>query len=133
MVTRIAPHQIELATWDRWAEPLKDNFTRVLVKNLSNLLCTKIIVVFPWRGGIPLDYRVEMEVLRLDGSLGKDVTLEAWWMVRSGDGKRMVFSKKSIFNEPVSGNDYNALVSAQSRAVGLLSIEIAEAMKNRFK
>ncbi|HBZ57318.1 MAG TPA: hypothetical protein DEO88_18100 [Syntrophobacteraceae bacterium] len=50
-------------------------------------------------------------------------------MVLSGDGKKMVFSKKSTFTEAVAGKDYNSLVSAQSRTVGLLSGEIAETIK----
>ena len=129
IVTRMTPHEIKMADYDRWAERLKDNFTRVLVKNLSNLLCTKTILLFPWRGGAPVDYRVEMEVLRLDGGLGGEATLEAWWMVLSGDGKKMVFNKKSTFTEAVAGKDYNSLVSAQSRTVGLLSNEIAQAIK----
>jgi uncharacterized protein len=129
IVTRGEGNQLTLAEFDRWAELLKDNLTRVLAKNLSTLLCTKTIVLFPWRGGTPIDYRIEMEVLRLDGSLGGNVTLEAWWMVLSGDGKKMVFSKKSTFTEAVTGKDYNSLVSAQSRTVGLLSSEIAQAIK----
>ena len=129
IVTRGVPNELTLAEFDRWAERLKDNLTRVLAKNLSTQLCSKTIVLFPWRGGIPIDYRIEMEVLRLDGSLGGDASLEAWWMVLSGDGKKMVLSKKSTFTEAVGGKDYNSLVSAQSRTVGLLSNEIAQAIK----
>ena len=133
IVTRISPNEIKKADFDRWAENFNDNFTRVLVKDLSSLLCTKTIVLFPWRGGVPLDYRIEMELLRLDGSLGGNASLEAWWMIFSGDGKKMVFSKKSAFTEAVSGKDYNSLISAQSRAVDLLSREIAEAIKTQPK
>jgi uncharacterized lipoprotein YmbA len=129
IVTRGEGNQLTLAEFDRWAELLKDNLVRVLAKNLSTLLCTKTVVLFPWRGGMPIDYRIEMDVLRLDGSLGGNVSLEAWWMVLSGDGKKMVFSKKSTFTEAVTGKDYNSLVSAQSRTVGLLSGEIAQAIK----
>ena len=129
IVTRGEGNQLTLAEFDRWAELLRDNLVRVLAKNLSTLLCTKTIVLFPWRGGMPVDYRIEMEVLRLDGSLGGNVSLEAWWIIFSGDGKKMVFSKKSTFTEPVAGKDYNSLVSAESRTVGLLSSEIAEAIK----
>jgi uncharacterized lipoprotein YmbA len=133
IVTRSAPNVVALAEFDRWGEPMKDNLTRVLAKNLSILLCTKTIAFFPWRGGIPIDYRIEMEVLRLEGSLGGNVSLEAWWMVLSGDGKRMLFSNKSTFSEAVGGKDYGSLVSAQSRAVGRLSAEIAEAIKTLSK
>ena len=129
IVTRMTPYEIQMAEYDRWAEGLKDNFTRVLGKNLSALVCTRNILVFPWRGGAPIDYRVEMEVLRLDGGLGGEVTLEAWWMVLSGDGKKTVLSRRSTFTEAVGGKDYPSLVASQSRTVGLLSSEIAEAIK----
>jgi hypothetical protein len=129
IVTRGAPIEFKLAEFDRWGEPLKDNLKQVLAKNLSMLLCTKAIAFFPWKGGIPIDYRIEMEMLRMDGSLGGNVSLEAWWMVFSGDGKKMLVSKRSILTEAVGGQDYRSLVSAQSRAIGTLSREIAEVIK----
>ena len=133
IVTRGAPNEITLAEFDRWGEPLKDNLTRVLAKNLSILLCTKTIAFFPWRGGIPIDYRIEMEVLRLDGSLGGNVSLEAWWVILSGDGKKMLFSKKSNVTEAAGGQDYRSLVAAKGRTVGHLSAEIAEAIRTLTK
>ena len=129
IVTRGATSEIALAGFDRWGEPVKYNLTRVLAKNLSILLCTNTIAFFPWRGGILIDYRIEMEVLRLDGSLGGNVSLEAWWMILSGDGKRMLLAKKSNFTEAMGGQDYKSLVAAQSRALGHLSSEIAEAIR----
>ncbi len=129
IITRGASNEIVLGEFDRWAEPVKENLIRTLAKNLSVLLCTDTIVFFPWRGGIPIDYRIEMEVLRLDGSLGGNVSLEAWWVILSGDGKKMLFSKKSNFTEAVDGQDYRSLVAAKSRAIGHLSGHIAAAIK----
>jgi uncharacterized lipoprotein YmbA len=129
IVTRGTSSEIALAEFDRWGEPMKDNLTRVLAKNLSILLCTNTIAFFPWRGGIPIDYRIEMEVLRMDGSLGGNVSLEAWWVILSGDGKRMLLSKKSNFTEAVGGQDYKSFVAAQGRALGRLSRDIAAAIK----
>ncbi len=129
IVTRGASVEFTMAEYDRWGEPIGDNLKRVLAKNLSILLCTKTIAFFPWKGGIPIDYRIEMEVLRLDGSLGGNVSLEAWWMVFSGDGKKILASKKSTLSEAVGGQDYKSLVGAESRALGTLSREIAEVIK----
>jgi uncharacterized protein len=129
IITRGGSIELTLAEFDRWGEPLKDNLKRVLAKNLSILLCTKAIAFFPWRGGIPFDYRIEMEVLRMDGSLGGNVTLEAWWKVFSGAGKKMLASKRSTLTEVVGGQDYKSLVGAESRALGTLSREIAEVIK----
>lgn len=129
IVTRGASSEISLAEFDRWGEPMKENLIHVLAKNLSILLCTDTIVFFPWRGGIPIDYRIEMEVLRLDGSFGGNVSLEAWWVIFNGNGKKMLFSKKSNITEAVSGQDYRSLVAAKGRALGHLSRDIAAAIK----
>ncbi len=129
IVTRGPSGEIALAEYDRWAEPVRENLIRTLAKNLSVLLCTDAIAFFPWRGGIPMDYRIEMEVLRLDGSLGGNVSLEAWWVIFNGNGKKMLFSKKSNITEAVGGQDYRSLVAAKGRAVGHLSREIAAVIK----
>ena len=85
--------------------------------------------MLPVRGKIPVDYRVEMKVLRLDGSLVGNVSLEAWWMIFSGEGNGILLTRRSAFTEPASGQDYKSLVSAESRALGRLSREIAQAIK----
>ena len=53
IVTRKGPNELTLAEFDRWAERLKDNLTRVLAKNLSNLLCTKDDRSLPMARGDP--------------------------------------------------------------------------------
>ncbi len=133
IVTRGASNEFTLAEFDRWGEPVGENLKRALAENLSNLLCTKTIAFFPWRGGMPIDYRIEMELLRLDGSLGGNVSLDAWWMVSSGDGKKMLAYKRSTLTEAVGGQDYKSLVDAHSRALGALSREMAETLKTLQK
>jgi uncharacterized lipoprotein YmbA len=129
IVTHVTPNEIKLAEFERWAEPLKDGFSRVLAQNISKMVCIKEISFFPWRRGIPMDYRVEMKIIRFDGNPGDKVTLEAWWRLLSGDGKTMLQSKRSNFSEPVSAGDYRSLVLAHNNALGALSREIAEAIK----
>ncbi len=129
IVSRGSSNQLTLAEFDRWAARLSIELARVIARNLSTQLCTETIVFFPWRGGIPINYRIEMEIIRMDGSLGGNATLEAWWMVLSGDAKEMVLNKRSTFTEAVSGSGYDSLVSAHSRTVSLLSREIAETIK----
>lgn len=133
IVTRVTANEIKLAEFDRWAEPLKDNIARVLAKNLSNLLCIEEISFFPWLREIPKDYRIEVKVIRFDGSPGNKVVLEAWWRLLSGDGKTLLQSKRSNFSELAGGRDYKPLVSAQSQILAGLSREIAESIKNQPK
>jgi uncharacterized lipoprotein YmbA len=129
IVTRVSPNELKLGDFDKWAEPLKDNVARVLVENVSTLLCTNPIVVFPWRGATMVDYRVEVEVLLLDGELGGNVSLVARWAIFDEERRNMLLNRKSRINEPTDGQSYKAFVSAQSRALGTLSEEIAEGIK----
>jgi uncharacterized lipoprotein YmbA len=129
IVTRVSPNELKIAEFDKWAEPLKDSFSRVLAENISSLLRKAPVAVLPWRGSKPIDYRVEVEVIVLDGSLGGNASLVARWAIFGEDDRKMILSRKSSFSEPVNGQNYEAFVSAQSRAVAGLSYEIAEAIK----
>jgi uncharacterized lipoprotein YmbA len=129
IVTRISGDEIALAEFHRWAEPLQNNLKRLLADTLSGLLCTKAVVFYPRKGVIPLDYRVEMEVVRFDGSLGGKVSLDAWWTIRKGDGKEVLVTRRTALTEAVDGQGYPSLVAAQSRAARKLDVEIADAIK----
>jgi hypothetical protein len=54
-------------------------------------------------------------------------------MVSGGDGKKILASKRSTLTEAVGGQDYKSLVSAESRALGTLSREIAETIRTLAK
>lgn len=133
IVTRVSANELHLADFDKWAEPLKDSFSRVLSENLSALLCADAIAVFPWRGSTPIDYRVEVAVVRLDGKLGGDAFLVAQWTIFGEDGRTVLLTRKSSYTEPADPRDYEALVAAQSRTVANLTRDIAAAIKDISK
>jgi uncharacterized lipoprotein YmbA len=129
IVTRTTENDLTLADYDQWVEPLSDTFTRVLAENISRHICTKKVSLSPGKASGGSDYRVEVEVYRMDGSLGKDAVLDAWWTVSGGAGTTVLLSKRSEFSEPVKGKTYEALVQAQSRMLGVFGREIAEAIE----
>ena len=119
-----------LAEFDQWAEPLTDNLTRVLAENLANLLHDASIDVFlASDSSIPLDYQLEIDVLRLDGNLGDKATLVAQWALLEGEEDDLKLMRRSKYQEPAADNTYKGLVLAQSRTVEKLSRDIAEAIK----
>lgn len=132
IVTRLSPNELKLAEFDKWAEPLKDNFSRVLAENLSALLCVDAIAWFPRGGPTPIDYRVEVNVIRLDGNLGGNASLVARWTVYAEDEGKVLLARKSSFSEAIGAQDYKALVSAQSRMIAALSQEIGDAIRARM-
>jgi hypothetical protein len=129
MVTRSSGNTLEIAEFDLWAGSLKDDFMRVLGQNISILLDTEKILLYPYIGAVPIDFRIAMNLNRFEGAPGGDVVLEATWVILEGTDKKEGFVKKSEINEAVSGSDYQALVAAQSRAVEKLSREIAKAIQ----
>ncbi len=130
IVTRINPNELKLAELDIWAEPLEVNFTRVLVENISRLLSTEPVAVFPWGASPQIDFQIDIEVIRLDGDLAGKAFLIAQWSILNSANKSILFSKKSQYTESVGGTGYSALVAAQSRMIGALSLDIAEAIKS---
>jgi hypothetical protein len=129
IVTRVGPNQVRFAEYHRWAQPLEGSFASVLMENLSILLGTNRIARYPWKSTTPIDCRIEIEVSRFDGRPGDRVFLQGRWTVFSQDRERVLVAKTSTLSEPVDGNGYAALVSAQSRAIAALGREIAEAVR----
>jgi len=130
IVTRTGQNELQRAEFDRWAGPLDDNFTQVLADNLSTLLATDRVALFPWPKSTPIDYQVAVEVTQFDGAPGGMALLTARWTLRSGDGQKTLAMRKSSISESVGGADYAALAAAQSRAVSRLSREVAAAIQS---
>ena len=128
IVTRTSRNEVRLAEFDRWAEPLKTNFTQVLGENLARLLRSDGIVVFPVQKSVEVQTLLSLEVLQFDGSLGGECRLIARWIVYGRDGKTPLTTGRSDLVERVDSSTYDALVSAQSRAVGVLSRDIAQSL-----
>ncbi len=133
IVTRSSRNQLEVAEFHRWAGSLKEDFSRVLAENLSVLLSTDRIALFPWKSTTLIDYRVTIDVIRFEGSIGGDVTLKTRWTILGGGERKVLMAKKSNLTESVEGDNYDGLVSAKSNALESLSREIARAIHTIFQ
>lgn len=129
IVTRASGNELHLSEFDRWAEPLQQNFARVLAENLSVLIPTDRAVVFPWDQSTPIDYQVLVELTRFEGNADGHSSLMARWNIVGADRKKELLARQSSFSAPANALDYEAMVSALSRTVADLSHEIAAAIK----
>ncbi len=91
------------------------------------------VVPYPWPGSVDVTYQVLVDVYRLDGVLGEKAWLDAQWSVQSKKDKNVLMLKRATFVEPAGGPSYEALVAAQSRALGNLSREIASALRSLMR
>jgi uncharacterized lipoprotein YmbA len=128
IVTRITQNEVRLDEFVKWAEPLENNISRALAENLPSLLCIRSIAIFPWRGQTPIDYRIDVHVIQMDGILGKSASLDVAWSITDGTDRRKspLLTKRSTYKASTGGGDYGAFVSAQSRNLASLSRDIAE-------
>ncbi len=129
IVTRSSNNRISFSDFDAWASPLSEEFTRVLAENLSTLLSTNSIIIYPRPKRSPVDYQITVDVIRFDGSLGGDVSLIARWAIFDGKERKLLTMRKSSIAEQSGAQGYEAMVAADSRALEKLSREIAEAIK----
>ena len=129
IVTRLSPHELKLDEFSQWAEPLSDNFSTVLSENVGALLCADPIAIHPFRGNMPLDFRVEVVVIRFDGAHEKEVTLVTRWAILGQDRNEILLLKRSTYVENTENKSFEALVNAKSRAVQKFSEDIAAEIK----
>jgi uncharacterized protein len=128
IVTRVGRHQLAIGEFDRWAEPLQDNISRVLAENLARLVPTDHILLHPWPRSATVDYQVSMEVLQFDGWLGGESTLLARWSILDG-AERELFNRMVHLHAPSGGQGYEAMVVVMNQMIETLSRDIATAIQ----
>jgi uncharacterized lipoprotein YmbA len=129
IITRTSPYELQLAEFDRWAESLDANFSRVLADNLSLLIPASRVVIPPWPRATPIDYQITVDVTHFLSQSGGESLLIADWMLFKGEGQQVLMSGKSRFSAATGGQDYAAIVAAMSQTVASLSREIAAAIR----
>ena len=124
LVYHRAGNQIDVASFERWAEPLTDGLSRVISLNLSALLNSQSVQVFPWPQQYAPTYGVSVNVLELDAE-GSQASLVAKWSIRRTKGE-LITRRLTRLNEPLNGSDSAAsITAAYSRLLLTLSEEIA--------
>lgn len=146
IVTRSGGNQLAVAEFDQWGGDLNDNVSRVLAANLSSLLETDRVSLYPWKDEAPIDYQVTIDVVSFEQDADGSSVLSAYWSVvdpRSGKAKLM---RRSSYRDrsdtgpgaaPGTGTSqsggttpYDAIVAAMSRNLEALSRDIAGAISS---
>ena len=129
IITRTGDNQLVRAEFEQWAGSFKDNVTNVLAENIGLLQATEQVHIYPWRLSLPIDYQIQLDILRCDGVLGQEVQLVARWSVFHGRDKKLLVTNRSDIREPARDQSYASFVAAQSKALERLSREISQALR----
>ncbi len=128
IVIRTGPNQVFINEFDRWAAPLKNDIGRIVAENLASMLGTKQVTLFLQATAADASYRIAIDILRFDSEPGLKASLDALWTVRSAKEDKSRRGRTTR-TETAKGDDYAALAAAHSRALGHLSAEIAETIR----
>jgi len=126
-VVQVAPNQVEIDEFHRWAAPLGDAVAQTIAGDLAVLLGTPDVASAPLANFRPA-YRVTVSVQRFESALGDAALLEAVWAVHASAGGTPS-SGRTVAREPVQGPVFAALSAAHSSALARLSADIAAVIR----
>ena len=134
VVTRTSDNRLDVGETDQWGGRLNDNVTRVLAENLSGLLKTDRISIYPWTDATAVGLQVTADIVEFERNAAGPVTLSAFWNITDVANAKILMTKRSTIVKNIDpaakGADaYDATVAAMSDALVTISQEIAGAIK----
>lgn len=129
IVVRNGENETVLAEYDRWAGSLKQDIGRVIAENLSSNLPPGVSVL-SWKKTIPMDYRVAVEINRIDIMPGHVIVAAVQWSVFIKDQRAPVILNNRYYTEPFEvGLDYGKAVTVISRIFSKAGEDMAKDIK----
>jgi uncharacterized lipoprotein YmbA len=128
IVTRTENNSVQLAEFDLWAAPLKDNVLAVISKNVGILQSNSIVRAYPWSIYGDVDYRVIIDINRFDTQLGKSVNLEASWAVMEEKNHTIVSNGQTNIKQVLNDPSYNTAAQALSKLLAEFSQQLSLAL-----
>jgi uncharacterized lipoprotein YmbA len=134
VVTRVGLNRLKTDDLDQWGGKLDDEVTRVLGENLSDLLATDRVSLYPWTGPTPVGLQITVDIVRFERDAGGAVTLGAFWSLIDASSSRMRAMGHSTVVRKIdraakAADTYEATVDLMSDALAGLSQEIADAVE----
>jgi uncharacterized lipoprotein YmbA len=126
MVLRENDYKFKLSEYHRWAEPLKDDFTRVFIENINSRLPSLHTVRYVDLNESNPIQQLFIEVLQMDISTDNQATLIVKWKVLSEDPPRLIENQVNKYHLSIDNNSYESGVAAQSQLIALFADQVAE-------
>jgi len=127
LVVTVNANEVSILEQHRWAQPLESELGRVLAENLTRETGNPRIATYPQNASLNAEYRVLVDFQHFAGRPEGEVVLDALWSVRTADGG--VLRSGRTRAKEATGEGYDAMVVAYSRALQTISDAIAPALK----
>ncbi len=129
MVSFKGSNELNVDQFNRWAEPLEENFERVLIENLSRLIPTNRIYIFPRQEKEPNSFQITISVREFGMRADSMVVLDARWSVSKNIKRDFLMKQRSFYTENAAGVSIEEKVALLSNLLGKFSRDIANEIK----
>jgi uncharacterized lipoprotein YmbA len=134
IVSRDAGNRLAMDEFHRWGGTLQDDFLRVWSENLTYLLDTSRVIVFPSEVRYPLDFRVTADVLTFERTPNDEAVLKVRWAVLDPYLEKALAVRENAYRQPLAQPaDEGALVAAMSATLAAFSQDVADALRGMPK
>jgi len=124
-------NELNVDEFNRWAEPLEKNFERVLIENLSRLIPTDRIYIFPWQEEEPNSFQVTIAVNEFGMRSDSSVVLDARWSVSKKFKRDFLMTQRSYYTDNAAGVSIEGKVTLLSELVGKFSRDLANEIRKQ--
>jgi uncharacterized lipoprotein YmbA len=128
VAVRVSPSELRYALTERWAEPLVQNFTRVLIENLGRALGSESVSGIVNATTPTPDYSVEVVVIRFEAGADGNAQATMRWAVRD-KARKVVRIRQSQHDRQATSASVEGGVNALSAALCDLADEIASVLR----
>lgn len=117
--------EVSILNGHRWAEPLEENFIRVLTQNLLSLNTDSRIIVYPSRQWSQVRRQVLVDVNRFDSdSQGRTILEAQLTLIQTKDPANAVSHSSRLILENSTAENYAGMVKLMGRLVYQLAEQI---------
>jgi uncharacterized lipoprotein YmbA len=124
-------NELNVDEFNRWAEPLEKNFERVLLENLSRLIPTDRIYIFPWQEEEPNSFQITIVVNEFGMRSDSSVVLDARWSVSKKFKRDFLMTQRSYYSDNAASVSIEGKVALLSELVGKFSRDLANEIRKQ--
>jgi uncharacterized lipoprotein YmbA len=124
------PTRLFVYETERWAAPLADQISLILIENLRNALPNLSITRDPLLIGTETPLQLNMEIEELDALAGKEATVRARWRLSVVDNAASQTGTCTT-RQPLRSTGVDELVLAWSHALADISSALAASIQHR--
>ncbi len=125
IVTRNTNGALNFVEQHQWAALLKQNMTEVLAKNLASQQPEFWFKAYPWSLLGMVDYRLVIDVTRLDIVLGKTISLSVDWTILNEKTHAVLKHDSMNLQQPLENDTYATAVAGLNELLARMTQQMA--------